>query len=120
MPKLADFDDAMLHRVGAREILNELARLGPRRYSDLFKLSVDREKVFETTTTLANRLRELAILGLIEKKIENNVGERVKCWYQITDAGRDILQLMREMGKVLSESKVDTNIEARTPVKECL
>lgn len=105
MPLLSVRETGVLTRIGAKEILVELKR-GPRRYKDFFKLTNNGKRVFETTTTLANRLRELAVLRLIEKHVENKVGERIRSWYEITDAGKEVLYHLLEIDKILSSSKI--------------
>jgi len=103
MPKLGKNRSSVLNCVGAKEILGQLALRNPRKFKDLYEMQIGDERVFRTTTTISNRLRELLSLGLIEKDIKNNPG-RVLIQYIITPAGVDVLRHLQEIDRIVSDS----------------
>jgi len=103
MPRTSTSDISFLYREGARGILVELDQKGPKRFSELYK-SIQ----FKTTTTLSDRLKELTKLGLIKREIENIPGKEIIIYYGITEAGRKTLEHLREIEKIVSNSKIHT------------
>jgi DNA-binding HxlR family transcriptional regulator len=106
MPKLSSDQGSVLQRIGSKELLEALQQKSPRRYKELYELTTNGEKIFQTTTTLANRLRELGILRLINKRVINNPGERVVILYEVTETGREVLHLLEEVDRILSTPKI--------------
>jgi DNA-binding HxlR family transcriptional regulator len=82
-----------LDRVGERWTLL-IARnlsLGPRRYSDLLA-----ELPGITTNLLAKRLREMAALGLLEKRVDGAIKVPL---YALTEAGSALEPVLLELGR---------------------
>jgi DNA-binding HxlR family transcriptional regulator len=79
---------------GLVEVLEALRDGGRRRY----------EEILSSTNlppaTLVMRLKELQVLGLVRKDVENNPG-RVQIWYQITDKGVRVLNILKEAEEAL-------------------
>ena len=105
MPRTKVSESAFLQRVGAEEILVEINQKGPKRFTELYQLT-NGKRVFRTTATLAHRLKELAKLGLIKRCVENIPGQQVTTWYEITDAGKNVLYHLSEIKKIISNSRV--------------
>jgi DNA-binding HxlR family transcriptional regulator len=82
---------------GLIEVLETLKDGKKKRFDDLF------HSIGLPAATLALRLKELQVLGLIRKDVENNPG-RILIWYQIMDDGMRILNHLLEVEKVLEKN----------------
>ena len=109
MPKKGMNDADFLWRWGAKEILLELDQNGPKRFTELLQLK-GKSKIFKSSTTLTERLKELTVLGLIRKHVINNPTSRIIISYEITDAGKQVLNHLKEIEKVIQHSKLHLEV----------
>jgi len=107
MPRTRVSEVAFLYRVGAKEILIELNQKGPKRFTELYQLTDGKsgKRVFKTVATLAHRLREMTVLNLIKRCVENIPGQHLIIRYEITEAGKKVLDHLIEIEKTIDSSK---------------
>jgi DNA-binding HxlR family transcriptional regulator len=86
----------VLARRGAPEVLFALGR-GPSRFSDL------QAYLLLSPRTLAERLRELHLLGFVERQAYSEVPPRVE--YTLTLRGKRVLEFLWELENVLETSQ---------------
>jgi DNA-binding HxlR family transcriptional regulator len=79
---------------GCIKVLEALKDGKKRRYKDLLSLTS------LPAATLVMRLKDLVILGLVEKNVENRLGQ-ILIWYQITQKGKEVIKLLEEFEKLL-------------------
>jgi DNA-binding HxlR family transcriptional regulator len=106
MPLTEKSDAFMIIRVGAPRILRVLSSTETLRFGQIYRALRP-----DSPATLTRRLKELTVLGLVERTVENVPGRSVVVTYQITDSGREALQhfdaletIVRE-GRARSQSK---------------
>jgi DNA-binding HxlR family transcriptional regulator len=86
----------ILGKKGCIKVLEALKDGKKRRYKDLFILTS------LPSATLSTLLKDLVILGLVKKDVENRPG-RILIEYQITQKGKEVIKLLEELEKLLEE-----------------
>jgi DNA-binding HxlR family transcriptional regulator len=102
MPKISENEIGFLLRMGALSCLTQLSRKGSMGFNELLK------STHLTPATLAERLKELTILGLVNRKveeIESNPWPRYKISYELTPLGKQVLEVLKQLIRLISESK---------------
>jgi len=85
-----------LGRKGTMKALKALSG-GRKRFTDIYQS-------FENSATLTRRLRELEERGLVRRIPLIAPGESAVIYYELTDKGRNILEIFERLTRTMNES----------------
>jgi len=105
MPTVPRFKSLCLHHVGACEILTILNGITePYRFNQIHG-GVEKLMGVKSQGIVANRLKELESVGLIRRIVKADPGSSVLISYEITQDGRDVLQMFEELEQRVTTAK---------------